>query len=529
MLAETAPLTFMEKLPTRENDYFEAATAFANWYRETLGRLRRRLRANAMLEFYSVVLAELDRRREASLSFFARIDRINHVFEDRAQRLLERGGQREQGGDANRFILDVEVLQDHRTGRRMWAHLYHAVVTPGDLQISDALPRLAEIASAGGTEQDIQRRIIDNLLEVTSRQLRPRIAGARDSLGLHLDAELEREARIAIVSRQLLQDGPLPSPDDPRWAKEMGLVERAAIDRYIQDKLDFAASKCQPFITLAVGAPYLPEKAYCVVARQYRESLGQPLRQLSSLPMDGGQLIDGENPHKLIFYVAKLGCALHAIKSLVDYERRYLAVKEMELAESGKVPGLPRGVPQIPIHQDSNWEGAPDSERRLFRVSIDGVKTGDAKLAWIERNKAQLAEAAESAEVLDDLKDFTLGVAFGYIAHHDDGPAGPGYYLEDDSLVADDRRLGKFRDQAFARYRKRNDAQKKWLHKQWMARLAAIEEERDYAALKQRFADHEAALDTALKNAERLGGKPFAEHVRREKESFHAYRVIKGW
>lgn len=530
VLKETAPKTFFEKLPTRENDYFEAASSFANWYRETLGKLRRRIRANAMLEFCSVVLAELDRRREASLAFFARIDRINHVFEERADRILDEGGVRADGGHANRFILDVEVLQDHRTGRRLWEHVYQSLVKPSDLQISDALPRLAELAGEGGTEQDIQRRIVENLLQVTRKQLRGRITGSRDGIGLSMDLELEREARIVITHRRFQRDGSVPAPDDERWKVEMDRVSQEDIETYLKDKLDHAASKCQPFVTLGVGAPYLPEKAYCVLAPRYREALGRTLSQLGALTIDRGQIIDGEDPHKIVFYVAKLGCALHAVKSLVDYERRYLAVKKMELEEGSKVPGLPGGVPQIPIHQDANWEGAPDPEERLFRVSLQGVKDDDAKLAWIQRNREMLADAREAAEALDDLADFTLGVAFGYIKPYgDDGPAGKGYYLEDQDLRAEVRRLGKFRDQAFESYRSRNDSQKQWLHKAWKKDLTALEEERDYGAIREVFDKHLADLERALKNADELGGKPFAEHVTAEKESLLSFRKQKGF
>ena len=528
VLKETAPKTFFEKLPTRENDYFETASAFANWYRETLGKLRRRVRANAMLEFCSGVLAELDRRRESSLAFFARIDRINHVFEERADRILDEGGVRSEGGQANKFILDVEILQDHRTGQRLWEHLYQSVVTPGDMQISDALPRLAELAGEGGSEQDIQRRIVENLLQVTRKQLRGRITGSRDGIGLSMETEIEREARIVITEREFRRDGEVPAPTDERWAKEMKRVSQDDLQTYLADKLDHAASKCQPFVTLGVGAPYLPEKAYCVLHPRYREALGRSLSQMGSLTIDRGQIIDGEHPHKIVFYVAKLGCALHAVKSLVDYERRYLAVKRMELEEGSKVPGLPPNVPQIPIHQDANWEGSPNPDHRLFRVSLQGVKDNDAKLAWISRNQAQLAEARESAEALDDLADFTLGIAFGHIKHYEDGPAGTGYYLEDKDLRDDARRLGKFRDQAFQKYRDRNESQKQWLHRTWKKDLDALEEERDYGKIKELFEAHLTSLDSALKNADVLGGKPFAEHVEAEKESFLSYRKQKG-
>lgn len=528
VLKKAAPRTLLERLPTRQNDYFEVAAAFATWYRDTVAKLGRRIRAHATLEFYAVVLAELDRRREASLHFFARIDRINHMFEERIERLLEQGRRRDQGGDANAFVLDVEVLQDHRTGQRMWAHLYHRLVRPADFQLSDALSRLAAIAADGGTEQDIQRRIVDSLLETTSRALRPRISGARDSRGLRIDDELAREARIAIAARHLARDGALPPPDDERWSQEMARVDGSAVADYVRDKLDFAASKCQPFVTLGAGAPYLPEKAYCVLDPQYREGLGTPLGHLGSLSLDQGHIIDGEDPHKIIFYVAQLGCALHAVKSLVDYERRYLAVKRLELEEGARVPGLPAGVPQIPIHQDSRWEGAPDGETRLFRISIEGVKDGDAKLAWVERTRTSRARASDSAAALDDLQDFTMGLAFGMIQHRADGPAGPGYYLEDEGLIADARRLGKFRDQAFAAYRARNDAQKQWLHRAWSEALGKLEDDRAYGRVEEVFAAHLADMDRMLKNAEHLGGPPVAEHLAREKEAVLAFRTSKG-
>ena len=38
---------------------------------------------------------------------------------------------------------------------------------------------------------------------------------------------------------------------------------------------------------------------------------------------------------------------------------------------------------------------------------------------------------ADVAVATDDLRDFTLGAAFGLIKHHAAGAAGEGYYLED--------------------------------------------------------------------------------------------------
>ena len=238
--------------------------------------------------------------------------------------------------DANLFVLDVEVLQNHRTGKRLWDHLYARIIKPGDFQLSTALPRLAEIAAGGGSELDIQRRIVDSLLEMTSEQLRARICGSREGHGLDMNAELENEARLVHATKQLAADGALPPVGDPKWEEEMGRMSNDDLRTYVKDKMDFAASKCSPFITLGAGAPYLPEKAYAVLYPPYVEQLSDELAQLAELPMDTANIIEGEDPHKIVFYKAQLGCALHAVKSLVDYERRYFAVKKMEIEEGGK-------------------------------------------------------------------------------------------------------------------------------------------------------------------------------------------------
>src|SRR6185436_4169798 len=127
------------------------------------------------------------------------------------------------------------------------------------------------------------------------------------------------------------------------------------------------------------------------------------------------QIVPTDDPEEIVFYAAQLGCPLHAVKSLVDYERRYYAVKEKELAEGSKVVGLPKGVPQIPIQQDKNWEGAPDGEARLVRISIEGVKAGDSKIAWAERMSKRAEKTGEAQVAVDDLRDFTVGVALKLI------------------------------------------------------------------------------------------------------------------
>lgn len=532
-LRAAAPESLLEKLPGRSNDYFEVASAFTAWYREVIDNLRWRVRANAMLEFASAVIKEIDRRRTSSFHFFARVDRVCRQLQQRAGEILVSGGPRRQGGDANRFILDVEVLQDHRTGQRYWDHLYARVVRPSDFQLSGALARLAEVASGGGAEQDIQRKIIDELTEMAAAAMRGRITGSRDERGLRLDEELEAEARLASAARILAASGTraLPPAGDPRWAEEVRRVPADAVSSYIKDKLEHAASKCDPFITLSVGAPLLPEKAYAVLHPDYHGSLSSYLAHIATHRVDKEQLIAGEDPHQIVFYTAQLGCPLHSIKSLVEYERRYFVVKQKELTEGSKVTGLPPGVPQIPIHQDKGWEGAPETEARLFRISIEGVKENDSKLAWAERVAKRRERQGEAAVTSDDLRDFTLGLAFQAIRHVKgaSAPMGDGYYLEDPDLGEEQRRLGKFRDQAFAAYRGRVDMQKAWVRKRWAGALAKLEEDRDTAKVREILDAHAADLERLVKTADTAGGKPALEQAQREIAAIAAFRRERGF
>lgn len=529
-LKACSPETLLEKLPGRENDYFAAAGTFAAWYRDVVAGLAGRIRANAMLEFTSGVLKELDRRRAAAFAFFARVDRVCRQLEQRSGRLLAEGGERRTGGDANRFVLDVEVLQDHKSGQRLWEFVYRRLVRPSDLQLAGALTRLADVAASGGAEQDVQRRIVDELLAMARGTLRARIAGGRDERGLRLDEELAFEARVVSAHRRFAADGAanVPPPGDPRWADEAARTPADAIEPYVREKLEHAASKCRPFVTLNAGAPLLPEKAYVVMHPDYHAAFGDQLSQLATHRVDKGQLVPTEDPHQIVFYAAQLGCPLHAVKSLVDYERRYFAVKERELAEGAKVVGLPKGVPQIPIHQDKNWEGAPDPETRLFRISIEGVRANESKVAWAERLKQRSARLGEVAAQVDDLRDFTLGVLFGLVAFVKEGPAGEGYYLTDADLSPEARRLGKFRDQAFGKYRGSVELQKQWLRRGVAAALGKLVEDRDTATLAQKCDQHVADLERIAKNAASLGGKAVADHVASELASVAAFRAEKG-
>jgi hypothetical protein len=239
---------------------------------------------------------------------------------------------------------------------------------------------------------------------------------------------------------------------------------------------------------------------------------------LATLRIDRSQLVSSDNPFEVIFYLARLGCPLHAVKSLSEYERRYRAVKDKELAEGAKVPGLPKGVPQIPLHIDRNWEGAPDVETRLFRISIEGVRENDSKVAFNERMAKRRQKVGEEQVRSDDLRDFTVAVALGIIRRLEHG-----YLIEDPDLPEDKRKLGKFRDQAFSNYGRRIDAQKTWIRRAVQSKLSEIVENREFARLVSLLDAHVTDIEKLVKLCD-ADANAEMEHLRRELVAFIAFR-----
>ena len=184
------------------------------------------------------------------------------------------------------------------------------------------------------------------------------------------------------------------------------------------------------------------------------------------------------------------------------------------------------------------WEGAPEADAKLFRISIEGVKEADSKLSWLERQEKRRAQHGEASLTNDDLRDFTLGLAFGLIrpvkgasagGAVSGGAAGDGYYLEDADLPEETRRLGKFRDQAFSAYRSRIELQKAWVRKGWSTRLAKLEEDRDSARIKEILDAHAAEMERLVKTADSSGGKPVLDHMKKELAAFADFRSQRGF
>lgn len=524
-MKKAAPLSWRERLPGQENDYKEVSSGFVAWYGDTLKKLKARVRANAMLDFYANVIKELDQRRGASRDFFAGIDKIRGKLVERSSALLNHGGDRAAGGEANQFILDVEVLQDHRTGARYWEHFYQRVLKPSDyLELEGALSKIAQIVATGGAKHDVERKIIDELVNDCSEKLRERICGSRTEPGLNLYAELEYEARIATAKRVFVDTRKDPKPGDPQWDEEMSRVDPADILTYIKDKLSFSASKCQPFITLGEGVE-LPEKGFCVLHKDYHDKLSEPLQDLK---LGRSQVIEGDDRHQILFYKAQIGCQIHLVDSMLEYEGRYTTVKAAEI-EINKIPGKPStGLPQIPIHQSSDWEGVPEGNEPLFLISGPGMKKR-SKVDYYASLEKRVETVKATAETANHIRDFALGLAFDHIILRDDANGRAAFWLNDDQLQ-DDRakRLGRFRDQAFSALLGRDDSQKIWLRDSWQKSFDELREEREHEKLQKILGDHVEKLDVESRNATGADSEQVRAHLAAEKSAIEAFCKSNG-
>jgi hypothetical protein len=175
-------------------------------------------------------------------------------------------------------------------------------------------------------------------------------------------------------------------------------------------------------------------------------------------------------------------------------------------------------VPQIPLHIDRNWEGAPEPELRLFRISIEGVRENDSKIAFNERMAKRKQKVGEEQSRSDDLRDFTVAVALGVIRRLDHG-----YHIEDPDLPEEKRKLGKFRDQAFANYGRRIDAQKQWIRRAVQSKISELMENREFARLISLLDAHATDIEKLVKLCDADAGAEM-EHLHRELASFIAFR-----
>jgi hypothetical protein len=178
---------------------------------------------------------------------------------------------------------------------------------------------------------------------------------------------------------------------------------------------------------------------------------------------------------------------LYRIESMDDYYDRYHYVKRDELAR-GKVyrwqdlPFQPkhaathaehcegRKVPDIPLHVDKRWEGAPDEFQCLADVAPKAVVAGHGRKDWLEkRDRVRTNRAAE------ELVQFVWAQCFELVTPTPEGE----FRFSNEDIPDRDRTLGKFRDAAFARFREAKLAIREWLVQSIDEKMSRFVDDRD--------------------------------------------------
>ncbi|MGC4117064.1 MAG: tubulin-like doman-containing protein [Myxococcales bacterium] len=356
-LAKTAPKTVRDLVGS---DYKPVVAEFAPWHAEVVRKSAEQFRSKALARFYEEIIREITARLRKAGGLFDRANDIERMISEKAERLLKAGGEREHGGAANEYVLDVEVYQNHLTGERYWEHLYRERAV-SDTGVANALDAVRAASEGAVTEDEMRTRVVEALVQLGRDRFRKDVLGHQGQGGLRMDEGLQFEARTALAVFKLAEPGK-PPPTAQAVAEERTRVGQREVDRYLADKFEFAGRKCKPFIALYSGGQYLPDKNFAVAFKPYFESLGQFVTAMPSHPVERQNVIETTDPHRIVFYSAKLGVTLHSVRTVTEYAKRYRVVQADELLPRQALAAA-RG-PQGPGHPAARGPGVGARARR---------------------------------------------------------------------------------------------------------------------------------------------------------------------
>ncbi|HEY3448141.1 MAG TPA: tubulin-like doman-containing protein [Myxococcales bacterium] len=468
-LAKYAPKTVRDLVGS---DYKPVVAEFKPWQDGVVQKSAEQFRSKALARFYEEIVREITARLRKAGGLFDRANDIERMIAEKAERLLKAGGAREHGGAANEYVLDVEVYQNHLTGERYWEHLYRERAV-SDSGVANALDAVRSASEGAVTEDEMRTRVLDALVGLGRERFRKDVLGHQGQGGLRMDEGLQFEARTALAVFKLAEPGKAP-PTAQAVAEERARVSQRDVDRYLADKFEFAGRKCKPFVALYSGGQYLPDKNFATAFKPYFETLGPFVTAIPSHPVERQNVIEATDPHRIVFYSAKLGVTLHSVRTVTEYAQHYRVVQADELSR-GKPWPPPEGpkVPDIPLHIDKGWERAPGEG--LFDVDLESLKGERAKKAWREKRLAAAAAETVRAAREKDLKQFVLGLVFEHIKLRPEG-----YAVAD---PAKDRPLHRFRDRAFEAYVALHADVKGWLAAEVGKALGKLVDERRHDEL----------------------------------------------
>ncbi|MCA9621842.1 MAG: hypothetical protein KC731_22615 [Myxococcales bacterium] len=517
-LEEAAPKTIAEYL--RGNDYGrEVVPEFMGWYRGNMeGPQVTLLEASGVVDLCEDLIAEVERRKDRLGTLFGELVNIRSTLRATCKELLAFGVRREQGGVSNEHVLDVEVYQNYEApdAFRMWHWVFDRREDVADYDPTRIFPAIQGAYGSVRHARHMTEAVTAALVAMGKDRWRERILGrdepeSLNQMGLELSQGLEEEARMALTWAKLRRHHPEGaalrlSDVAEAWAVAEETVGREAIDDYIRHKVEYAAKKCAPFLRLKreEGATSIEPKRYVVAYPPYLDDarLKAALTANEKFPVKSGDILRTPDPKRVTFYWSELGMPLYKIESIDDYYDRYHYVKRDELSR-GKVyrwADLPyqskgaakhaghcegRKVPDIPLHIDRSWEGAPDELACLADVAQKAVNQGQGKIAWLARR-----ETMEKQRAGEELVHFVLAQCFELVVRREDEQ----FVFTNDDIPQRERELGKFRDRAFESFVGCKLAIRDWLYETIDERSRKFLEERDREGLKALIGAHETFL-----------------------------------
>jgi hypothetical protein len=289
--------------------------------------------------------------------------------------------------------------------------------------------------------------VCEALVDMGRERWRERIEGKRDAespreMGLELIGSLEEEARLALTWAKLRKHHGSGlafrlGNHQREWETAAEAIGQDAVDDYITSKLQYGAKKCAPFLRLAreEHATSIEPKRYVAVYTPYLDDqrLNAALTGNERFPVKGGDVLSTEDPKRVVFYWSELGMPIYRIESMDDYYERYAYVKRDELSRGrtyrwDDLPYQPKGaaqhakhcegrkVPDIPLHTDKRWEGAPDEYQCLAHIAPKQVYGGQGRIAWLESRETMQTQRAG-----EELVHFVFAQCFELVVQREDG------------------------------------------------------------------------------------------------------------
>lgn len=546
-LSEAAPKTVTEYL--RGNDYGrEVVPEFIGWYRANVeGPQVALLEASGMVDLCEDLVREVENRKDRLGTLFAELVNIRAKAGGVAEELRVFGVRRDVGGLSNEHVLDVEVYQNYEDPKkfRMWHWLFERRENPAsDYDPTKIFPAIQTAYASVKHARHMSEAVIESLVAMGRDVWRERIVGkdepkGMEEMGLSLGSGLEEEARLALAWARLRKHHPNGETRKLRelakeWELALEAVSQAEVDDYISHKIQHAARKCAPFLRLnrEERATSIEPKRYVVVHRPYLDDprLKAALVESERFPVKGTDVLHTDDTKRAVFYWSELGMPLYRIESMDDYYDRYHHVKRDELGR-GKVyrwQDLPyhpkhgqssehaegRKVPDIPLHIDKRWEGAPDEYACLADIAPKAVYAGQGKIAWLEKkDRVQTTRAAE------ELVTFVMSQCYELLLVREQDKM---FVFSNDDIPERDKVLGKFRDAAFGKFRDAKMAIREWLVAEIERRNQRYIEDRDRDGLKALVGKH---IEELKKLRLQLEGK---EQVFVEQELKAAEQALEG-